>query len=151
MCSFYFALLIRYVSRIPCMKRPKEPFLLLTQKRRIHGSQKRPEASDLIPSPSLKNPIPHQNSTRENQAPTHGKIKCTLNQRSNQNPVSIKPTTRPSYPPPAAQDNPTNSTILSTPTSKQQPDHPFRPSPPPIQSSDKTLPAKLQHQTATKP
>lgn len=51
------------------MKKPEEPFLLLTQKRRIHGSQKRPEASDLIPSPSLKNPIPHQNSTRERTRP----------------------------------------------------------------------------------
>ena len=34
-----------------------------------HGTQRRPEASDLMPSPSLHSPIPHQNITRERTRP----------------------------------------------------------------------------------
>ena len=34
-----------------------------------HGTQRRPKASDLMPSPSLQNPIPHPNITRERTRP----------------------------------------------------------------------------------
>ena len=66
-CPFYFALLIRYVSKSPCMKRPEEPILLLTQNRRIQGTQRRPEASDLIPSSSLQKPYPSPKTSHERE------------------------------------------------------------------------------------
>ena len=69
-----------------------------------------------------KNPIPHQkHHTRENQASAHGKIKCTLNRRGSQNPVSIKTPTRPSVHPWHPKALPRVRPPYQPPTSNQQP------------------------------
>ncbi len=79
-----------------------------------YSKEAKSQRLDAIPEPPKPYPSP-KHHTRENQASAHGKIKCTLNRGSSQTPLSIKPTTRPPYPPPATQGNPTNPTNLSTP------------------------------------
>ena len=87
-----------------------------------HGTQRRPKASDLMPSPSLQNPIPHQNITRERTRPQlmerlnvpwieeAANIQRAANQQPDHpilppQPKSIPPT-RPTYPPPTLKQQP---------------------------------------------
>jgi len=103
-------------QRAHAWKGRKNHSFSITQKRRgpWYSKEAKSQRLDAIPEPPKPYPSP-KHHTRENQASAHGKIKCTLNRRSSQYPASSQSTTRPPYPPPAAQVTPTSPTNLSTP------------------------------------
>ena len=109
-------------QRAHAWNRRKNHSFSITQKRRgpWYSKEAKSQRLDAIPKPPKPYPSP-KHHTRESQASAHGKIKCTLNRRGSQNPVSIKTPTRPSVHPWHPKALPRVRPPYQPPTSNQQP------------------------------